>query len=160
MKNQPISHGTFSIERRYEALPADVFRAWSDIDLKAKWFIGPEKWSLFRRELDFRVGGSEILHGRFENGRETLYTARYHHIAPNTRIVCVYDMHLNQTHHSLSLATIEIKPVPNGTRLLFTEQVAFLDGTIGAEGTLSREHGTAAHLDRLGLHLPSLSAAN
>jgi uncharacterized protein YndB with AHSA1/START domain len=157
MKRQAISHGSFSIERRYEARPVDVFHAWSDSELKAKWFIGPEKWRQVRRELDFKVGGTEILHGRFENSLETLFTARYHAIVPNERIVYVYDMHLNQTHHSLSLATVEIQSAPDGAQLLFTEQVAFLDGTNGAEGTRSREHGTAAHLDRLALHLPSLS---
>jgi uncharacterized protein YndB with AHSA1/START domain len=159
MKHQPISHGTFSIERTYESPPANVFRAWSDAELKARWFVGPETWSQIRRELDFRIGGNELLHGRFANGRETIYTARYHDIVPNERIVYVYDMHLSQTHHSLSLATVEIKPVGNGAQLLFTEQVAFLDGTNGAEGTSSREHGTAAHFDRLGQQLTASFAA-
>lgn len=148
-----ISHGTFAIERIYEASAAEVFHAWSDIDLKSKWFIGPENWTLVRRELDFRVGALELLHGRFPSGMETLYTARYHAIVPNECIVYAYDMHLSGSHHSVSLASVEINPAGRGARLLFTEQVAFLDGTEGAKGTASREQGTAAHIDRMGRYL-------
>ena len=59
-------------------------------------------------------------------------------------------MHLNGRHHSLSLATVRIAPVTTGTRLVYTEQIAYLDGTNGAEGTVMRERGAGDHLDRLG----------
>jgi uncharacterized protein YndB with AHSA1/START domain len=144
-------HGQFTIERRYEATPARVFAAFADPVVKARWFIGPpEAWTLLKRELDFRVGGSEILRGRFEGKFETLYTARYHEILKDRRIVLVYDMHLNAKHHSVSLATVEMIAEGSRTLLFFTEQVVFLDGTDGTAGTASRERGTAAHLDRLG----------
>ena len=143
-------HGTFTIERRYEATPARVFAAFADPAVKARWFIGPESWKLLKRELDFRVGGSELLQGRFEGKHETLYTARYHEILKDRRIVLVYDMHVNAKHHSVSIATIELIAEGAKTLLSFTEQVVFLDGTDGSAGTASRERGTAAHLDRLG----------
>jgi hypothetical protein len=47
------------------------------------------------------------------------------------------------------LATVELTPSGRGTRLVFTEQVAFLDGAEGPAVTAAREHGTAAHLDRI-----------
>ena len=37
-------------------------------------------------------------------------------------------MHLDDTRISVSLATVELKPAGKGTRLIFTEQGAFLDG--------------------------------
>jgi uncharacterized protein YndB with AHSA1/START domain len=89
-----VSHGTFSVERTYDASASEVFKAWSDIELKARWFVGPEGWSLVNREQDFRVGGQELLRGRFANGRETLFTARYHEIVEGECIIYVYDMHL------------------------------------------------------------------
>ena len=55
--------------------------------------------------------------------------------------------------------TTSITPLPwrpssfaarGGTKLIFTEQVAFLDGTQSADG---RERGTADHLDRLAAQL-------
>jgi uncharacterized protein YndB with AHSA1/START domain len=142
---QAITHDSFVIERTYQASPEQVFAAWADPAIKARWFIGPEGWTEIRREVDFRVGGEELLHGRFET-RDTLYKARYYEIVAAQRIVFVYDMHLSGKHHSVSLASVEFRPAASGTKLVFTEAVAFLDGTKSAEG---RKHGTAAHLDRI-----------
>jgi uncharacterized protein YndB with AHSA1/START domain len=157
MKIPLIERGSFSIERIYDASLVDVFAAWSQAESKARWFVGPENWTLVARELDFRIGGHELLQGRLASGRDTIYTARFHEIVPDVRIVYVYDMHYQihgqKTHHSVSIATVELEPVKRQTRLLFSEQVAFLDGTDGMEGTASREHGTAAHLDRLRNHI-------
>jgi hypothetical protein len=55
-------------------------------------------------------------------------------------------MHLSGKHHSLSLATVEFRPDKGGTRMIFTEAVAFLDET---ENAAARERGTAAHFDRI-----------
>jgi uncharacterized protein YndB with AHSA1/START domain len=153
MTLHPITHGTLTLERTYDAAPEDVFNAWADAKLKARWFVGPDGWTLTKRELDFRVGGREILHGKFTPGPDTLFTAWYHDIVPDTRIVYAYDMHLDGTYHSASLATVEFQPVSEGTRLVFTEQVAFLDGTDGTQGTLSRERGSGGLLDQLGAFL-------
>ena len=158
MTTSPVAHGSFILERSYEASPSQVFAAWADPDLKARWFIGPDDWMPVRRELDLRVGGQELLQGRFaKSGRETLFTARYHDIVKGERLVYVYDMHTAGKLHSTSLATVEMRPRGAGTQLVFTEQVAFLDGTDGPEGTASRERGTAAHLDPIGRALREAS---
>lgn len=144
------AHGQFTITRDYAASPARVFAAWADIEAKSRWFIGPNDWTLLERRLDFRVGGEEVLHGRFAgSGMDTLFSARYHLIEPDARLVYVYDMHLGPRHHSVSLATVEFRPRGDGTTLRFTEQVVFVDGTASVDGTPSRERGTAAHLDRI-----------
>ncbi len=145
-----IHHGQFTLERTYRATPERVYAAWSEVGAKAHWFIGPEGWRELRREMDFSVGGYELLEGCHGSSRVTRYTARFHALDTASRIVFVYDMHLDDVHHSTSLATVELAHTPNGTRLRFTEQVAFLDGTTSAA---SREHGTAAHLDRLETYL-------
>jgi uncharacterized protein YndB with AHSA1/START domain len=147
MSPKPIKHGSFTIERVYAASPERVFAAWIDPEIKARWFIGPEGWSSVKREIDARIGGHELLHGRFESGTETIFTARFYEIIQDARLVYVYDMHIDKTHLSVSLATVEIASLVSKTRLVFTEQVAFLNGE---DGTLGRERGTAAHLDRLG----------
>lgn len=56
-------------------------------------------------------------------------------------------MHYGGTFLSVSLASVAFAPADGGTRLTFTEQIAYLDGK---DGTASRKQGTAAHLDRLG----------
>jgi uncharacterized protein YndB with AHSA1/START domain len=146
MKRHPLKHGTFSIERSYAASPARVFAAWADIETKARWFIGPrERWRVVKRELDLRVGGTET--GEVEGQLTTLFTARYHAIVPNQRLVYAYDMHLGDRHYSVSLATVELEPTPSGgTRMTFTEQAVFFEGDTPLR---SREDGTAAHFDRL-----------
>jgi uncharacterized protein YndB with AHSA1/START domain len=146
MSSPKITHDHFVIERLYGAPRAEVFAAWSDPQIKAQWFIGPAGWNVVRRELDFRVGGEELLHGKLPTGVETLFRARYHHIEADVRILYDYDMWLSGRPHSVSLATVEFFAQGSQTQLVFTEQVAFLDGTPNAD---SRKHGTAAHLDRI-----------
>lgn len=153
MTYHSIARGSLTVERIYDAPAADVFFAWSDPDFKAKWFIGPDGWRQTARELQFEVGGVERLGGVHRDGMETMYTARFHAIVPNKQLVYVYDMHVNHAHHSVSLSTVELSAVSGGTRLVYTEDVAFLDGTDGVKGTASRKRGNETHLDRLTLHL-------
>lgn len=145
---KPAAHGSFTIERTYRVPAARVFAAWADVETKARWFMGPpETWTLVERALDLRVGGREILRGRFASGATTTFEARYHAIVPNQRLVYVYDMYAGEVHLSVSLATVELAAASGGgTRMTFTEQAAFLDGE---DGGRSREIGTAAHFDRL-----------
>ena len=57
-------HGTFTVERRYEAAPARVFAAFADPAVKARWFIGPpESWKILKREGRFFGVSPRILHG-------------------------------------------------------------------------------------------------
>jgi uncharacterized protein YndB with AHSA1/START domain len=69
---------------------------------------------------------------------------------PDERIVSTYEMHLDETRISVSLATVEFKPEGSGTRLILTEQGAFLDGH---DTPAQREHGTGGLLDALGADL-------
>jgi uncharacterized protein YndB with AHSA1/START domain len=62
------------------------------------------------------------------------------------RIVYAYAMYLDDTKLSVLLATIEFEPVGTGTRLVVTEQGAFLDGYDDAG---SRERGTRDLLEKL-----------
>jgi uncharacterized protein YndB with AHSA1/START domain len=150
MKTPKITHDSFVIEKIYNASSESVFAAWGDIKSKAQWFIGPDDWKPIRREIDFRVGGLEVLHGKFGNGFEPHYEARFYSIIPNERIVFVYDMHLNGNHHSVSIASVEVESLGvKKTRLTFTEQVSFMDGTDGIKGSASRREGTLSHLNRL-----------
>ena len=145
MTERSVVHATSVIERTYDASPARVFAAWADPAAKAGWF-----GAAGGHELDFRVGGREINRGGPPGGPVYTFDARYHDIVPDQRIVYAYDMYLDQTRISVSLATVELQPVGNGTRLLFTEQGAFLDGH---DQPQYREQGTGDLLDALGAEL-------
>jgi uncharacterized protein YndB with AHSA1/START domain len=100
--------------------------------------------------MDVRPGGRERLKGRWTSGTVTTFDAIYLDVVPDTRLVYAYEMHMDERKISVSLATIEIEPAGSGTRLVLTEQGAFLDGYDDAG---SRERGTALLLDRLGAAL-------
>jgi uncharacterized protein YndB with AHSA1/START domain len=147
LSDRSVAHATFAIERVYDASPARVFEAWADPVTKKRWF-GPEQTN-GSHELDFRIGGqerSELAHG----GSRYTFDARYQDIVPDARIVYAYEMHRDETRISVSLATVELAPAAAGTRLLFTEQAAFLDGQ---DTPAERERGTGMLLEKLDAEL-------
>jgi uncharacterized protein YndB with AHSA1/START domain len=149
-QGRSVVHATFSLQRIYDASPAQVFRALSDKAAKARWFEGGDGWTVIEREMDVRPGGRERAKGRWPSGMITTFDAVYFDIVPNQRLVYTYEMHLDDRKISVSLATIELDAAGAGTRLAITEQGAFLDGYDDAG---SREHGTGLLLDRLGASL-------
>src|SRR2546429_5172061 len=124
MPERSVTHATFVIERSYPAAPGRVFAAWADPAAKKQWFGGPDT----PHELDFRVGGRERNAGGPPGGPVYSYEARYADIVPDERIVHTYEMFLDDTRISVSVATVEFHPEGTGTRLVYTEHGAFLDG--------------------------------
>ncbi|MEI9987354.1 MAG: SRPBCC family protein [Aliidongia sp.] len=145
-----VVHGSFTLKRVYDAAPSLVFRALSDPVAKARWFAGGDGYTETERQMDIRPGGRERLGGRWQNGMTTLFDAVYFDVVPNARLVYAYEMHLSGRKISVSLATMQLKPVGTGTELTVTEHGSFLDGYDDAG---SREHGTGLLLDRLGASL-------
>jgi uncharacterized protein YndB with AHSA1/START domain len=148
MSERPVEHAAFVVERVYDASPDRVFAAWSDPRAKARWFHDTEG----EFEFDFRVGGWERRRGTLPDGREYTFEALYRDIVLGRRIIYIYDMLLDGIRISVSVATAEFKPERDGTRLVFTEQAAFLDGH---ETPGRREHGMGSLLDSLGEWLQS-----
>jgi uncharacterized protein YndB with AHSA1/START domain len=146
MAERSIEHASFTLERRYEASPAKVFSAWADPEAKARWFSGPEDWEREQHELDFRIGGRERSVGGPKGGPVSTYTAVYWDIVPDERIVYTYEMLLDGTRVSVSLATITLREDGEGTILSLTEHGAFLDG---ADSSARREQGTVGLLEQL-----------
>lgn len=147
-----VAHGSFSLERSYDAPPARVWQALTDPAAKQQWFGGrPGEWELIERSMDVREGGRERLKGRWKSGMTSTFDAIYHDVVAQTRLVYSYVMHLDDKKISASLATIQLDATEGGgTRLEITEQGAFLDGYDDAGG---REHGTGLLLDALGASL-------
>jgi len=152
MSTRSTHHGTFTIARVYDATPARVFKAFADAKAKQTWFGGPDEWSKGKYTLDFRVGGTERASGGPPGGLVHTYTATFHDIVPEERIVSTYEIYLDDTRISVSLNTTTLKPEGKGTRLTYTEQAVHLDGHDTVEG---REQGSHELLDKLGRMLNS-----
>src|ERR1700722_14481323 len=89
-------HANFVIERAYLAPPSRLFAAWATADAKARWCSGPaDRWTLKKRELDFRVGGRELLVGGFSGGPVATFDSRFQDIGPSEGIVYNYVMRLD-----------------------------------------------------------------
>jgi uncharacterized protein YndB with AHSA1/START domain len=155
MMKRSVSHATFVIERAYKAAPAKVFAAFADPKSKAQWFGNAEELARTGQKSnfksDFRVGGTESISGTFHGSGVThYYDATFWDIAENERIVLAYAMHLDETRISVSLGATEIKPDGAGSKLIYTEQGAFLDGYDDAG---QRERGTRELFNQLERHL-------
>ncbi len=146
MTGRSLHHATFTIERKLDFAPALVFKAWADPEAKSRWFNGPPEWGKDEQSLDFCVGGSEWSYGGPPGGAVHRYDAVYKDIVENERIVFAFDMHLDQTLITVSTATVEFRPNGPGTRMIYTEQIVFLDGVDNLAG---RREGTEAMLDNL-----------
>ena len=149
-------HDTFTLERRYAASPARVFRALTDPRAKAAWFVGPNGWDEHERKMDARPGGRERLVGRHASGMVSDFDAVYMDLVPNERVIFAYNMVIDGKLISSSLATWELHADGAGTRLVLTEQGTFLNGY---EDGGSRVEGTNLLLDALGRALEKEGAA-
>jgi uncharacterized protein YndB with AHSA1/START domain len=145
-----VVHDSFTIARDYPFSPDKVFAAWATLDAKRNWFGNePGIEPVGEQTLDFRVGGREHFSAKAE-GRLYDFDATYCDIVENERIVWTYDMHMDGQRISVSVATVELAPTPGGTRLVMTEQGAYLDGLDKNE---QRREGTEQFLDNLAAYL-------
>jgi uncharacterized protein YndB with AHSA1/START domain len=146
MKNTSSEHATLTIERQVKASATRVFAAWANSETKRQWFACHDEWVQLEYSLDFRIGGAERNHVSDTDGVLHAYEARFIDIIPNARIIYAYDMKLGDTRISASLATVTLEATANGTTMVFTEQVVFLDG-YADNG--SRLQGTEILIDRI-----------
>ena len=156
MTERSVTHATFVIERVYDAMPARVFKAFEDPAAKRRWFVEGEGWQIDAFDTDFRVGGYERSRFRFKGGVPITNDTIYQDIVANERIIIAYTMTIGGNPISSSLATMEFRKEGKGTRLVFTEQGAFLDGH---DNVPQREAGTRELLEALDKELTRQVAA-
>lgn len=150
MSKRTVNHATIVLERTFDASPVRVFAAWADPAVRAQWDVPGDDWEIAEYQQDFRVGGREA--SRFGLKGNPIYSSegRYLDIVQDARIISAGAMHSGETRTSATLCTIELLAEGSGTRLILTDQSAFLDGR---EKPADRETGWGKILDRLDAHL-------
>ncbi len=143
MSDRSTEHATFVIERSLPATAQRVFAAWSSAEAKSKWFGTREEGGV---ELEFEVGGRERFAAAAPDGARYSYDALYMDIVRDQRIVYTYEMYRDDERISVSVATVEIAPDGEQSKLTLTEQGVFLDGH---DTVALREHGTREMIEYL-----------
>ena len=145
MSERTVTHATFAVERSYAVPPARVFEAWADPVAKARWF-GGDDWD---HELDFSVGGREVSTGTMEGTSLHLRRPLSGHRPGRADRLLVRSAHGRGPDLGLA-GDGRAHAGGEGTKLVFTEQGAFLDGL---DDPSQRENGTGSLLDALGKEL-------
>lgn len=160
MTEQTVTHHTYVIERIFAAAPEAVFAAFANPALKRRWFAEGEGAETVAFEMDFRPGGTERTERMM--GKNTPFPGViltndtvYQDIVPNRRLVAAYTMTLGERRISASLTTYELVPDGGGTKLIFTEQGAFFEGS---DGPQMRQGGWQKLLERLANELALVHA--
>jgi uncharacterized protein YndB with AHSA1/START domain len=141
-----VAHDTFVIERIYPVPVTQVFGAWAEPVLKARWFAGSANALGAGYDLDFRVGGREVNRAGPPGGPVYRYQSEFHDIVPEQRIIYTYEMYADETRISVSVATVQFRSQDATTHLVLTEQGVFLDGH---DTAAQREEGARSLLDSL-----------
>jgi uncharacterized protein YndB with AHSA1/START domain len=155
MTDHSVTHGTFALEYLYPAPPARVFNAWADPAVKARWIAGAVDAAAAPMRMDFRVGGTEQTVSSTDDGTVIVYERLFRDIVPAERIVVANWIDVGGQRISISQFTAEFRSDGLGTRLVVTEQGAYLDGCDSPD---SRAIGIRAQLDALALELENSTA--
>jgi len=146
-----VVHSTFVVERAFDHPLARVWQAFADPAQKHAWFGTSDDWTTVEDTDDFRVGGEAVSEGEFHGGPVSRYVARYTDVVEQQRFVLTYDMWIDGTHISTSVATYELAADgPDRTTLRYTEQGTHLDGL---DDPAQREEGMRGIFDTLAAYL-------
>jgi uncharacterized protein YndB with AHSA1/START domain len=143
-------HSTFATERNFPHARERVFAAFAQPARKRIWYADGDH-EIKEFEMDFRIGGSERFHYRFNEGHpiagsEIVNEGTYCDIKPEERIVMTSKMSLNGKPILVQLLTLEFVRTGKGTDLILTNQGTYLDWEAGPQMI---EAGWRSLIDRL-----------
>jgi uncharacterized protein YndB with AHSA1/START domain len=137
-----VAHATFTLERRYEASRAEVFRG-----LGRPGREGPVVRRRARRRPRARLPGRRPGDGQPPHGGATLsLESVYRDIVADRRIVFSSVLWRDDTVATVSITTVELVAEGAATQMVLTEQGTFLDGL---ELPAWRQEGTGSQLGAL-----------
>lgn len=131
---------SLTMKRRLNATPAEVYRAWTEPELLARWF-GPENVATQTAEIDARVGGGYRIVMRGDDGELHQVSGTYLEVVEDERLV--FDWAWVSTPERVSRVTVTFKPDGDGTILTllheqFFDQDAATRHTRGWTGSMEK----------------------
>jgi len=142
-------HNTFVIERTYPRSAGDVFAAFSVPEKKRRWYAEGGAHDVLSYDLDFRLGGAEVLIGKMKPdtpvaGAVLKWSQTFIDIVEDKRIVFTQTVDFEDRRISCALISVDLKPEAAGCAMMFTHQGVFFEG---ADGPEMREMGWRGLLD-------------
>jgi uncharacterized protein YndB with AHSA1/START domain len=129
------------MKRRLNATPAEVYQAWTQPELLARWF-GPENVQAERAEIDARPGGRYRIVMRGSDGEQHQVQGEYHEVVENERLV--FSWAWISTPERVSRVTVTFKPDGDVTILTLLHEQFFDEAAAGRH-----EHGWSGSMAKL-----------
>jgi uncharacterized protein YndB with AHSA1/START domain len=108
-----------TLQRRLNASPAKVFRAWTEPAQILKW-MHPSGTEMLHAEVEARVEGRFQLVMRGADGAEHAVTGRYLEVVPDAKLVFTWTW--QSAPERESLVTVALRPDGEGTLLTLTHE--------------------------------------
>jgi uncharacterized protein YndB with AHSA1/START domain len=147
MTDQKIIHGSFTLDRLYDASVAKVFAAYVEAEARYRWLVSSDGWTVHEyRPAERAVAGAQEFSKFSPPGADVVITndTTFLEVQEGESVVLAYAMTVNGAPLSSSLLTAEFRGEGDKTRLLITEQGAYRDGNIDG-----RKEGTRGLLEQL-----------
>jgi uncharacterized protein YndB with AHSA1/START domain len=146
-------HATIVLERRYDATPSRVFAEFANPVVRAQW-SAPSGDELVYKESAFTVGGRDVFRCGPKGDLKFRGETTYHVIAPDTCVISSESLEASGQHLAVSLNTLELHEVANGTNLKLTIQIVSSAG----EGIIKGfESGNRDALEGFAIHLARIA---
>lgn len=133
------------ITRRYPVAPEKVWRAWTEPQALVRWFGPADTDKVSSAQLDVREGGAYSIAFSTTDGRSHRVGGIYQEVVPMRKLV--FSWAWQSTPERVSLVSVELRPVPEGTELQFVHE-RFFDQT-ARDNHARGWTGTFAKLDAL-----------
>lgn len=145
---------TIRITREFAALPATVFRAWTDPDLVTQW-LGPKSLSMKLDTWDMRTGGSYRYRAVRDGQEIAAFYGSFHEVRPDSRLVQTFTY--EGVPDGVSLETATFEDIGDGrtrvTTLGVVESLTARDAILAS----GMDQGVIEGYERLDALLPSLA---
>jgi uncharacterized protein YndB with AHSA1/START domain len=112
-----MSENQVVVTKVVKASPEEVFEAFTNPEIMAKWFFGAEDWSV-EVSNTLEIGGKYILNMVATDGKEYKHTGEYKVIAPPEKLVFTW----NSDFAKNTVVTVNFSQVAEGTEITLTHE--------------------------------------